>query len=90
MKRIISLILIVTTLFMLCSCTNTESNTQLTMGIFDSIDNLDPLSANGDGERIIAANCFEGLLRFDSKGKIDLGGATAYSVSKDNLVYKME
>ena len=87
MKRIISLILVVTTLFMLCSCTNTESNTQLTMGIFDSIDNLDPLSANGDGERIIAANCFEGLLRFDSKGKIDLGGATAYSVSNDNLVY---
>lgn len=87
MKRIISLALVAVTLFMLCSCTMTQSNTQLTMGIFNKVGNLDPLSASGDGERIIAANCFEGLLRFDSKGKIDLGGATAYSVSKDNLIY---
>ncbi|MBR5441490.1 MAG: hypothetical protein IKV44_00915 [Clostridia bacterium] len=87
MKRVISLILVAATLFMLCSCTMTDSSTQLTMGIFNSVENLDPLYAAGDGERIIATNCFEGLLRFDSKGKIDLGGATAYSVSKDNLVY---
>ncbi len=87
MKRVISLLLVAVTLFMLCSCTMTESNAQLTMGIFNAVESLDPLYASGDGERIIAANCFEGLLRFDSKGKIDLGGATAYSVSKDNLVY---
>ncbi len=87
MKRIISLALVAVTLFMLCSCTMAESTTQLTMGILNPVDKLDPLYASGDGEKIIAANCFEGLLRFDSKGKIDLGGATAYSVSNDNLVY---
>lgn len=87
MKRIISLVLVAVMLFMLCSCTMADANAQLTMGIFNTVSNLDPLQASGDGELIISTNCFEGLLRFDSKGKIDLGGATAYSVSKDNLVY---
>lgn len=87
MKRIISAVLVLAMLFSLCSCSANVSNTKLTMGILNTVTNLDPLNISGDGERIIATNCFEGLLRFDSKGKIDLGGATAYSISKDGLTY---
>lgn len=87
MKRIISVLLVLIMLFSLCSCSANVSNTQLTMGILNQVTNLDPLNISGDGERIIATNCFEGLLRFDEKGKIDLGGATAYSISNDGLTY---
>lgn len=87
MKKIISVILVLIMLFSLCSCSANVSNTKLTMGILNQVTNLDPLNIGGDGERIIAANCFEGLLRFDAKGKIDLGGATAYSISNDGLTY---
>lgn len=87
MKRIISAVLVLVMLLSLCSCSANVSNTKLTMGILNTVTNLDPLNISGDGERIIATNCFEGLLRFDSKGKIDLGGATAYSISKDGLTY---
>ena len=87
MKKIISTVLVLAMLLSLCSCGATGKDTRLTMGILNTITNLDPLAASGDGEKIIATNCFEGLLRFDSKGKIDMGGATAYSISKDGLTY---
>lgn len=87
MKKLVSLILVGCILFSLCSCSAAGNKLQLTVGTLNSVSNLDPLFASGDGEKIIAANCFEGLLRLDSEGKIDLGGATAYSVSQDNLVY---
>ena len=87
MKKIISAVLVLTMLLSLCSCGAAGKDTRLTMGILNTISNLDPLTASGDGEKIIATNCFEGLLRFDSKGKIDMGGATAYSISKDGLTY---
>lgn len=87
MKRIISAVLVLVMLFSLCSCSANVSNTKLKMGILNQVTNLDPLNISGDGERIIATNCFEGLLRFDEKGKIDLGGATAYSISNDGLTY---
>lgn len=87
MKRIISVVLVLIMLFSLCSCSAKVSNTKLTMGILNQVTTVDPLNVSGDGERIIAANCFEGLLRFDEKGKIDLGGATAYSISNDGLTY---
>ena len=87
MKRIISVILVLVMLFSLCSCSAKSSNTQLTMGILNQVSNVNPLDINGDGEKIVITNCFEGLLRFDAKGKIDLGGATAYSISNDGLTY---
>lgn len=87
MKRIICTLLVVAMLFSLCSCTIGGNNTQLTMGILDDITTLDPIYAEGDGEKVISANCFEGLLRFDAEGNIDLAGATAFTAEKNGLSY---
>jgi ABC-type oligopeptide transport system substrate-binding subunit len=45
------------------------------------------LLSKTDAEKIISTNCFEGLLRFDEHGKINLAGATAYKIEKDGLSY---
>lgn len=86
MKRNISLVLVLAMVFSLCAC-SIGHNTLLTVGFLDEINNLNPLTAEGDGERMIAANCFEGLLHINSEGHIDLCGATAYMVNKNGLTY---
>ena len=85
MKKVISAVLVLSMILSLCSCTIGGSDTKLTMGILDEITTLDPLSAKGDGEKIIASNCIEGLLRFDAEGNIDLAGATGYTADKNGL-----
>ena len=87
MKKVISLCLIICIIVSFCSCTIGVSNIQLTVGTLDEIVTLDPLYADGDGEKIIAANCFEGLLRYDEEGNIDLAGATAYTTGKGAFSY---
>ena len=87
MKKVISAVLVISMIFSLCSCTIGGSDTKLTMGILDEITTLDPLSAKGNGERIISSNCIEGLLRFDAEGNIDLAGATGYTADKNALSY---
>ena len=87
MKKTLSIVLVISIVLSLCSCTIGVNNTQLTMGILNEITTLDPIFASGDGETIISTNCFEGLLRFDSQGKIDLAGATAYTSERNGLSY---
>ncbi len=87
MKKFLSVLLVTTMLLSLCSCSLFGNNTQFTMGVLGSATNLDPIYASSDSEKIIATNCFEGLLRFDSKGRIDVGGITAYTVDKNALTY---
>ncbi len=87
MKKAISLFLSLVILICLCSCSVTQKDSKFTVGVIDEINTFNPLKAQGDAEKIIAANCFEGLLRFNASGHIDLAGATGYSVSSDMLTY---
>ena len=87
MKRFISLTLIIAIVLSLCACSYTGSNTKITVGVLTPVSTLDPVKAATDSERLVAYNCFEGLLRLDSNGSINLGGAVGYSVSGDNLTY---
>ncbi len=87
MKRIVCLLLTIVVVFSLCACNFQADDTRITMGVLEEAATFDPLYAQGDTENIIAANCFEGLVRLDREGKIDLGGATAYTVEKDGLTY---
>lgn len=48
---------------------------------------LDPQIAADDSSRLIAYNCFEGLVRVDENGEIVPAGADSWSVSSDGLVY---
>lgn len=77
------LVLLVTTL---TACT-LFNNAEFNIGFADEIESLDPLKATGDAEIISAVNCFEGLLRFNNAGEIQLAGATKYSISGDGLTY---
>lgn len=83
MKKFISILLIASVLFTFSSCS--LDNKFFTIGVLDKVDSLNPYTSDGDSEKIIAANCFEGLLRFDENGNIDLSGAVAYSMEKDLL-----
>lgn len=87
MKKFISILLIITVILSLCACSYTGSNTKITIGVLESVHTLDPVKASSSSEKIVSANCFEGLLRLDEKGNIHLGGAVRYSVSSDSLTY---
>ena len=86
-KKLISLslsLIMVVTLFSGCSL---FKNAEFHIGFIDEIESLDPLKATGDAETMSAANCFEGLLKFNQNGEIVLSGATKYSISGDGLTY---
>ncbi len=87
MKKIISVFLVISIIFTLCGCSLSGNNITLSAGILDEIETLDPINATGDGEKIISANCFEGLLRTDEESHIYLGNATSYSVDKTGCIY---
>ncbi len=87
MKKIISILVICALLLSLGACSFSGNNTNFTIGVLDSVVVLDPLFADNSSEKIVASNCFEGLLRFDSEGKIDLAGATGYTSDKTALKY---
>ena len=86
-KRTISFVLcLVLVLSTFSSCTLLKT-AQFNVGFIDKIETLDPLKATGDAETISAVNCFEGLLKFNQNGEIQLAGATKYSISGDGLTY---
>ncbi len=85
MKKIISAFLILCMLFSLGSCGYT--NIELSVGVSDKVLSLDPVKAHGDGEKLIAANCFEGLVRFNDDNNIHLANATSYSLDKTGKIY---
>ncbi len=87
MKKLISILLCVLLLLALNSCFGSKNDSVITVGVMGEIKSYDPLEATSDTEKILSVNCFEGLLRFDSNGKVDLAGATGYTIGKDTLVY---
>ena len=48
---------------------------------------LDPALAQGTHESWILTNTFEGLMKYDSDGKVIPGIAEDYTISEDSLVY---
>jgi oligopeptide transport system substrate-binding protein len=48
---------------------------------------IDPQIASDASSKMIAYNCFEGLVRVDAEGKIVPAGADSWTVSPDDLVY---
>ena len=85
--KILSLILAAVLLLSVCSCTTGGKTLELTVGVLSAPDCFDPLFADGDCEYLIAANCFEGLMRFEADGTLEPAGCVAYSVNADGLSY---
>lgn len=55
--------------------------------ILDEPTSLDPQIADSDAEKMIILNCWEGLMRVNSKGELESGVAESYDVSSDGLTY---
>ena len=87
MKKAISIFLCITILFSLCACSIPFGNAVFSIGTEDAVNSFNPMLAETEAERMLSANCFEGLLRFDESGKINLAGATAYTIEKHGLSY---
>ncbi len=90
MKKIISLLLLISIILTSFSGCSFFNNAVFSVGFKDEIESLDPLKATGDAEIISSLNCFEGLLRFGINGEIQLAGATRYSISGDGLTYTFD
>ncbi len=65
----------------------TKANEPFSMPITDEPQSLDPQIADSNAERLVASNCYEGLVRVAADGSIQNGVATNYTVSADGLVY---
>ncbi len=88
MKRIISLIFIFALIMsVFSSCKEEETETQLYYPVTEDFSCIDPQIASGESSKLIAYNCFEGLVRIDEDGEIVSAGADSWTVSDDSLTY---
>ncbi len=88
MKRFISIFLIILILLsMFTSCKKEENETQVYYPVTEDFVSIDPQIASDTSSKLIAYNCFEGLVRVDENGKIVAAGADTWTVSEDSLTY---
>ncbi len=89
MKKILSVIIAISVIIaVFSSCSGKSKNGEtFIMPVSSTPESLDPQIASSDVERLIIANCFEGLFRLSSDGKPENGVATSYTVSPDGLTY---
>ncbi len=88
MKKIISVFLI--TVLITCifsSCKKEEEDSEIYYPVTKDFVSLDPQIATDDSSKLVAYNCYEGLVRVDENGKIVPAGAATWSVSADSLTY---
>lgn len=87
LKKVISVILILAVSAVLfCSCGDDDSVTMI-MPIDSDPLSLDPQVVETESGKLIAANCYEGLVRLDENYKIVPGVAESWEISSDGLVY---
>lgn len=65
----------------------TKTGKSFSMPITDEPQSLDPQIADSNAERLVASNCYEGLVRVGENGEIVNGVAERYTVSDDGLSY---
>lgn len=88
MKKIVSwalVLLLIAAVF--SSCQKEAEETQLYYPVTQDFDTIDPQIVLADSSKLIAYNCYEGLVRLDENGKIVAAGADSWTVSDDSLVY---
>ena len=88
MKRFISLISIILILLSLfTSCKKEEEKMELYYPLTEDFKSLDPQIATDNSSKLIAYNCYEGLVRVNENGEVVPAGAVDWSVSADSLTY---
>lgn len=89
LKKLLSLLLVLVLMVLTFSgCFGkTKAGKAFAMPITDEPNSLDPQIADSNAERLVAANCYEGLVRIAADGAVQCGAAESYTVSDDGLVY---
>ncbi len=87
MKKFICVILALTMLFGLASCSGRGTGKNITYPLYVSPSTLDPQYASETGARVVINNVFEGLVRLNPEGEIIPGIAESWDVSEDGMTY---
>ena len=87
LRRVLPLLLAAASILTLLAGCGQDEERNLYYPVSDGFSSVDPQVASGDGAGIVAANCFEGLMRQDASGKPVPAGADSVDVSPDGLTY---
>lgn len=89
MKKFLSLALALVMVFTLASVATAESSgKEIIYALANEPDGIDPSVTNNSFASPFLANCFEGLLTYDTTdGSLIPGNAESYTISDDGLVY---
>lgn len=87
MRRFLSVILAITMLLSLASCSGSGDNGAIYYSLDKSPSTLDPQYAGDTEAHVIINNTFEGLVRRSAEGEIISGIAQTWNVSPDSLTY---
>lgn len=86
-RKIIAVILAVMTLSLLLTSCSDGTDEELYYPLYADPVSFDPQIAADNASKIVVFNCFEGLVKSDSTGKIIPGVATNWEVSPDGKTY---
>ncbi len=86
-KKIIAVILAMMTLTCLFTSCSDGSDEELYYPIYADPISFDPQIAADNASKVVVFNCFEGLVKSDSTGKIIPGVATNWEISPDGKTY---
>ena len=88
MKRIFSFVLaLLTVCFIFTSCNEDDDETELYYPLTADFKSIDPQIASDASSKLIAYNCYEGLVRVNENGEVVPAGALKWSISADSLTY---
>lgn len=86
-KKIISVILALLTMTVLFSSCSSGEDEELYYPLYSDPVSFDPQIAADNASKIVVFNCFEGLVKTSSDGKIIPGVAKSWEISSDGRVY---
>ena len=86
-KRTVSLLLVFILIILSFTACDEETETELYYPVTEDFGTIDPQIASVSSSKLIAYNCFEGLVRVNSEGEIVAAGADSWTVSEDSLTY---
>ena len=90
LSKIISLVLVISLVFSLIGCSNSDEEKSVIYNTTTLIHNIDPQLANNETEFQIVYNTFEGLFKYNEKSEIVNGVVDSYKVKNNGLTYEFK
>lgn len=88
MKKLIAAVLaLIIIILSMSACKKDKDEIELYYPVKENFSTIDPQVAAVDSSKLIAYNCYEGLVRLNENGEIKPGMAKSWSVSSDSLKY---